>query len=116
MPPIASRGPGAHRITMVPMTRPVSSPRQMALRQSMQRNVFRKPREEGQKNLPHAPGRDQAPHKPSDDPTDPMIAAEPAHPIQSAGKAEPASAGTMVGRNDPCPCGSGRKFKKCCGR
>jgi len=19
-----------------------------------------------------------------------------------------------VGRNDPCPCGSGRKFKKCC--
>ena len=21
-----------------------------------------------------------------------------------------------VGRNDPCPCGSERKFKKCCGR
>lgn len=21
-----------------------------------------------------------------------------------------------VGRNEPCPCGSGRKFKKCCGR
>jgi uncharacterized protein YecA (UPF0149 family) len=20
-----------------------------------------------------------------------------------------------TGRNDPCPCGSGRKFKKCCG-
>jgi uncharacterized protein YecA (UPF0149 family) len=20
-----------------------------------------------------------------------------------------------VGRNDPCPCGSGRKFKRCCG-
>lgn len=20
-----------------------------------------------------------------------------------------------VGRNDPCPCGSGRKHKKCCG-
>ncbi|MBM78373.1 MAG: zinc chelation protein SecC [Crocinitomicaceae bacterium] len=20
-----------------------------------------------------------------------------------------------VGRNSPCPCGSGRKFKKCCG-
>jgi uncharacterized protein YecA (UPF0149 family) len=19
-----------------------------------------------------------------------------------------------VGRNDPCPCGSGRKYKKCC--
>jgi len=23
--------------------------------------------------------------------------------------------GASVGRNDPCPCGSGRKFKKCCG-
>jgi hypothetical protein len=22
---------------------------------------------------------------------------------------------TPTGRNDPCPCGSGRKFKKCCG-
>ena len=21
-----------------------------------------------------------------------------------------------IGRNDPCPCGSGRKFKQCCGR
>ena len=20
------------------------------------------------------------------------------------------------GRNEPCPCGSGRKFKKCCGK
>lgn len=23
--------------------------------------------------------------------------------------------GEKVGRNDPCPCGSGKKFKKCCG-
>ncbi len=23
--------------------------------------------------------------------------------------------GPKIGRNDPCPCGSGRKFKKCCG-
>ena len=21
-----------------------------------------------------------------------------------------------VGRNDPCPCGSGKKYKHCCGR
>jgi len=27
---------------------------------------------------------------------------------------QPAQAGPPVGRNDPCPCGSGRKFKKCC--
>ena len=25
-------------------------------------------------------------------------------------------AGPKVGRNDPCPCGSGRKFKHCCGK
>jgi preprotein translocase subunit SecA len=24
--------------------------------------------------------------------------------------------GQKVGRNDPCPCGSGKKFKKCCGQ
>ncbi|MGL6160875.1 SEC-C metal-binding domain-containing protein [Microbulbifer sp.] len=27
---------------------------------------------------------------------------------------EPAVAASKVGRNDPCPCGSGRKYKKCC--
>ena len=27
-----------------------------------------------------------------------------------------ASGGRKTGRNDPCPCGSGRKFKKCCGK
>ncbi|MBI4806458.1 MAG: YchJ family protein [Desulfovibrio sp.] len=25
------------------------------------------------------------------------------------------ASGPKVGRNDPCPCGSGKKFKKCCG-
>ena len=24
--------------------------------------------------------------------------------------------GPKIGRNDPCPCGSGKKYKKCCGR
>ncbi len=27
----------------------------------------------------------------------------------------PAVAAPKVGRNDPCPCGSGKKYKKCCG-
>jgi len=30
--------------------------------------------------------------------------------------AEPATRGQKVGRNDPCPCGSGKKYKYCCGR
>lgn len=34
----------------------------------------------------------------------------PAPPASMAEAAPP-----RVGRNDPCPCGSGRKFKKCCG-
>ena len=31
-------------------------------------------------------------------------------------KAQPIQSGPKVGRNDPCPCGSGKKYKKCCGR
>ncbi len=30
-------------------------------------------------------------------------------------KAAPVRTGPKVGRNDPCPCGSGKKFKQCCG-
>lgn len=26
----------------------------------------------------------------------------------------PVEVGEKVGRNDPCPCGSGKKHKKCC--
>lgn len=29
---------------------------------------------------------------------------------------EPFIGGPKVGRNDPCPCGSGKKYKHCCGR
>jgi preprotein translocase subunit SecA len=31
-------------------------------------------------------------------------------------KARPVRAGPKVGRNDPCPCGSGKKYKHCCGK
>ncbi len=31
-------------------------------------------------------------------------------------KAKPIRTGPKVGRNDPCPCGSGRKYKHCCGK
>ena len=31
-------------------------------------------------------------------------------------KSTPAKKGHKVGRNDPCPCGSGKKYKKCCGK
>jgi len=45
---------------------------------------------------------------------------EEANPMAAAsqrGKAKPVKRqGQKVGRNDPCPCGSGKKYKKCCGR
>jgi len=30
--------------------------------------------------------------------------------------AKPKVAEEKVGRNEPCPCGSGKKYKKCCGK
>ena len=34
----------------------------------------------------------------------------------AGGKAAPKRVDKRVGRNDPCPCGSGKKYKNCCGR
>ncbi len=39
-------------------------------------------------------------------------------PFKSAQRQKPQTMvrkGEKVGRNDPCPCGSGKKYKKCCG-
>jgi hypothetical protein len=35
--------------------------------------------------------------------------------VEEEEPAAPAAAAVKAGRNDPCPCGSGKKFKKCCG-
>lgn len=40
-------------------------------------------------------------------PDDPPL---PEGPVEQAAKARKA------GRNDPCPCGSGKKYKVCCGK
>ena len=29
---------------------------------------------------------------------------------------EPVKVDKKIGRNEPCPCGSGKKYKKCCGK
>ncbi|SFM89745.1 preprotein translocase subunit SecA [Thermodesulforhabdus norvegica] len=34
----------------------------------------------------------------------------------SANKRQPVKSKKKVGRNEPCPCGSGKKYKRCCGR
>lgn len=37
-------------------------------------------------------------------------------PKEGERKQQPIIKATKIGRNDPCPCGSGKKYKKCCGR
>ena len=39
-----------------------------------------------------------------------------ARPPRRSEKARPVRSGPKVGRNDPCPCGSGKKYKHCCGK
>ena len=51
----------------------------------------------------------QAAPKPKPAPLPPMLN----NPIPSPGA--PIIGKKTAGRNDPCPCGSGKKFKKCCG-
>ncbi|MBN1385304.1 MAG: preprotein translocase subunit SecA [Elusimicrobia bacterium] len=50
----------------------------------------------------------------------PPIPGHPAQPRQpqaaAASKQTVPNVPKKIGRNDPCPCGSGRKYKKCCGR
>ena len=36
-------------------------------------------------------------------------------PEETKAKEIQKTSGATVGRNDPCPCGSGKKYKKCCG-
>jgi hypothetical protein len=36
-------------------------------------------------------------------------------PIKIPKQQQPVQTGQKIGRNEPCPCGSGKKFKKCCG-
>jgi preprotein translocase subunit SecA len=50
------------------------------------------------------------PHKASD------VVSEAAAAQEARAKAKPVRTGPKVGRNDPCPCGSGKKYKQCCGR
>jgi preprotein translocase subunit SecA len=37
---------------------------------------------------------------------------EPARPAAAPKR----DGGAKVGRNDACPCGSGKKYKRCCGK
>ncbi len=75
--------------------------------ESMPRSRYRavKPELTARRPVPQpAPGSGPPPGQP-----------QPA-PARSSVRRSPLTAGKKVGRNDPCPCGSGKKYKKCCGR
>lgn len=44
-----------------------------------------------------------------------VAVANPTPPSDGTGVHGPKAAKEKVGRNDPCPCGSGKKYKRCCG-
>jgi uncharacterized protein len=43
-----------------------------------------------------------------------LQASRPVEEFMASVRADDAKAGPAIGRNDDCPCGSGRKYKKCC--
>jgi preprotein translocase subunit SecA len=70
------------------------------------RNV---PRQTLHQNASAFGGDQAAQNKPSD------VVSEAAAQVAQE-KATPVRTGPKVGRNDPCPCGSGKKYKQCCGK
>lgn len=63
-------------------------------------------------DAPDVPGAE----RPAARPSAPLIAT-----ARTPGKPSGAPAAVLpqvkeIGRNDPCPCGSGKKYKKCCGK
>ena len=44
------------------------------------------------------------------------VVSEAANAAEAQAKAKPVRTGPKVGRNDPCPCASGKKYKNCCGK
>ena len=68
----------------------------MSLKDNREGARFDRRRENEERRKASLPGEDEQPLPP------------PVEPIRS-GKEE-------IGRNDPCPCGSGKKYKKCCGK
>jgi preprotein translocase subunit SecA len=49
-------------------------------------------------------------------PTASAQSASSGQPEQTTAQTAPQRAAVRVGRNEPCPCGSGKKYKKCCGQ
>ena len=69
---------------------------------------FYDPREIGRRQKAHAENQEEDPYEPEARPPVPA-----GYLMSEGGGLQRAE---KVGRNDPCPCGSGKKYKKCCGQ
>ena len=59
----------------------------------------------------------QLQHAQADDILHPEQEQQPNRPPPEAVKSDPiVRSDKKVGRNEPCPCGSGKKYKHCCGK
>jgi preprotein translocase subunit SecA len=68
---------------------------------------------------PGAFGGASAPPQQNQNPPDKKasdVVSEAAAAAEQKAKAKPVRSGPKVGRNDPCPCNSGKKYKQCCGK
>ena len=71
----------------------------------MLKDRYREVKEIGQRSLEAAPSRQVASLQATSGPITGDVSVDD-HPVANA----------KVGRNAPCPCGSGKKYKKCCWR
>ena len=64
------------------------------------------------------PGREYRSPRPAREDRSSLLPFPKQETYQTGGdeRPQPVRRGQKVGRNDPCPCGSGKKYKHCCGR
>ncbi len=84
---------------------PVADPQQQVRAAEQEETDFRKMKESRNDAALNAPQQSNV-HIPPGQP-------QQAEPVR---KQEPVRVGEKIGRNDPCPCGSGKKFKNCHGK
>jgi len=87
------------------------------IRQNVVRRIFHVTLAPQAVPTPQPPRRVQESGPAKETPAPSRAAAQAAAAGQQVRLGAPTAAATAhkVGRNDPCPCGSGRKYKKCCG-
>ncbi|MBM3133316.1 MAG: preprotein translocase subunit SecA, partial [Chloroflexi bacterium] len=87
------------------------------LQDSLQRDIVRTIYHVTLKREPPPQPRPEGEKKPQGAPQAPRPAGTPIapKPLIPEAKKPAVPLGKKVGRNDPCPCGSGKKYKKCCG-